>query len=614
MIQEEFKKLTGLSKCPVYWDRRYTKNLEKLSKPAYTVKVETNVMIVMRDGCKIYADVYHPAEIEKAPVLIAWSAYGKEMQAMRHGALPGKSNYFDHSLEAGDMDFFVTRGYTFIIPNPRGIGNSEGEFLGIYNPQEQLDVYDTIEWAGTDCKWGSGKVTLHGYSYFGIIQPLVAALQPPHLTCIMPLSYTDDYYQHGHYGGVANTYMNMYWELCPSNNPVPWTTKMMTEEEMKQRIIDVQKDPDIAINTFFNKLFTTWPPRYHTFYLDYLLHPDEDEFWKQRSVKYMYDKIKVPTYFKCGWAPTGRWSAPVFNAMNSKDLTCYKRCGVMEGYNGMELPYRFMDEECLRWYDHWLKGIDTGIMDEPPMKLNIIGRGYRYENEYPLARTDFKKLYLHTFEQLRWEPVVEGNLPPDSFTHRPPHITTGVETLVYRTDRLSRPTEFTGPIELHLFAAIDAPDANLICRIWQITQGGTRMPVCRTGQLKVSYQLDKEKSQVGRPVHDYSKRVPLVPGEIRELVVEINPIGMVFDAGCCIELEIKAMDNFEHQDGAWEGKMAHLGPIPSCNTINYKIYRDKDYPSYILMPYIPTTPGENWLQGICDDDIVVGGSGKGSTH
>jgi len=614
MKLEEFKQLTGLEKAPVYWDRRYTKNLDKLSKPIYTVVKEEDVVIILRDGCKIYCDIYHPAEIEKAPALIAWSAYGKEMQAMRHGALPGASNYFDHSLEAGDMDFFVERGYTFIIPDPRGIGKSEGEFLGIYNPQEQEDVYDAIEWAGIECQWSNGKVALTGYSYFGIIQALVATLQPPHLTCIMPLSYTDDYYQHGYYGGVAESYMNMYWELCPANNPVPWTTKMMSEEEMKQRMKDVQKDPDIGINTYFAKIFNVWPPKYHTFYLDYLLHPQEDDFWKPRSMKYKYDKLKVPTYFKCGWAPSGRWSAPVFNAMTSEDITVFKRCGVMEGYNGMELPYRFMNEEMLRWYDHWMKDIDTGITEEPIFKLNILGRGYRYEYEYPLERTEFKKLYLHTFEELRWEPVAEGNLPPDSFTHRPPHITTEVESLVYRSNRFTKPTEFTGPIELRLFASVDSTSANFIVKLWQITPGGVRMPVCRTGMLKSDYPLDEEKSKIGRPVHDYSKRYPVTPGEIREYVIEINPIGMVFDPGSCIELEIKAMDNFRYQSGAWQGKMGHLGPIPSANTVNYKIYRDKDYQSHLLMPYIPDTPGELWLQPIIKNEIGVGAAGKGSTH
>src|SRR5699024_5041250 len=108
-----------------------------ISSQIYTVKLEEDVEVVLRDGTKTYVDVYHPAELDRAPSLIAYSAYGKKMQRMRHGSLPGSSNYFDHSLEAGDIDFFVERGYTFIIPDGRGIGRSEGEYLGVYNPQEQ---------------------------------------------------------------------------------------------------------------------------------------------------------------------------------------------------------------------------------------------------------------------------------------------------------------------------------------------------------------------------------------------------------------------------------------------------------------------------------------------
>ncbi|MFA7671198.1 MAG: CocE/NonD family hydrolase [Sphaerochaetaceae bacterium] len=613
MTREEFEKKSALDKVPPYWDARYTKNLEKLSKPIYTVEVEYDVPIKMRDGVTIYTDIYRPKELDKAPALVAWSAYGKTMQAMKRGSLPGSSGYFDHSLEAGDIDFFVERGYAFVIPDPRGIGISEGTFYGIYNPQEQEDVYDTIEWLGTKYPHCNSKVALIGYSYFGIIQILVAALQPPHLCCIMPLSYTDDYYQHGHYGGVANTYMTMYWELCPANDTLPWSLRKYGEKWLKERMKEVQKDPDIAIISYFNKIFNTWPPRYHTFYLDYLLHPDEDDFWLERSAKEIYDKVKVPVYLKCGWAPGGRWSAPVFNAMNSPKLNTYKRCGVMEAYGGMELPYRFMNEECLRWYDHWMKGIDTGILEEPPMKLNIIGRGYRYETEWPLARTEWKKLYLRTFNGLRWDKDPEGNLPPDSFTHRPPNITTEVENLTYRTARFDQPTEFTGPIELHLFASIDATDANFIVKLWQITAGGSRMPLCRTGSLKASYRLDEKRSLIGRPAHDFSKRVPVTPGEIREYVIEINPIGMVFGPGTALELEIKASDPFEHQDKAWEGKVAHMGFIPSSTTINYKIYRDKDYPSYLLLPSIPFSDSEQWLRPLVGGGGFAG-SGKGATH
>jgi len=612
MAQKITEKL-GIDILPNYWDRRYTKNLEQLSTPTYKVKQIKDVYMTLRDGVKLCVDVYLPEGSKKCPGLVSWSAYSKTMQNIKRGAIPPESLLFDHSLEAGDIDYFVSRGYAFIIPDPRGIGKSEGTFYGVYNPQEQQDIYDMIEWAAIQ-EWCDGGVGMIGYSYFGICQMLAAALQPPSLKCIMPCSFVDDYYQHGYYGGVGTTYMSIYHELCPSHDTEPWSLKLYGEEKLKEMMAERLKDPDIAVNSYFTKILTTWPPKYHSFYLDFLLNPLDNEFWQQRSCNKIYNKVKIPVYLHCAWSPLGRWSAPIFEAMNDDNLSCPKRLGVLEGYDGLELPYRALNEECLRWYDHWLKDVETGITEEPAMKLNIIGRGYRYETEYPLARTDWKKLYLHTFEQLRWTPAAEGNLPPDSFTHRPPHITTKVETLCYRTDRFTRPTDFTGPIELHLFAAIDAPDANFIVKLWQITAGGTRMPVCRTGSLKASYALDKENSQIGRPAHDFSKRDYITPGEIREYVIEINPIGMVFAPGTAIELEIKAMDNFQHQEHAWEGKMAHLGPIPSADTINYRIYRDKDYQSHILMPYIPYTPNENWLQSICDDDIVVGGSGKGATH
>jgi len=250
---ESFFEKSGLDRIPPYWDARYTKNLEKLSKPIYRVKEERDVWMALRDGTKLCVDVFRPDTTDKVPALLTWAAYGKTIQSMKRGSLPPESLLFDHSLEAGDIDFFVKRGYAFIIPDPRGIGKSEGEFLGVYNPQEQQDTYDVIEWLA-QLPWCTGNVAMAGYSYFGIIQMLAAAQQPPHLRCIMPLSFTDDYYQHGYYGGVANTYMSMYWELCPANNPVPWSTKLYSAEELKRKMSERLQDPDIAVNSYLTKI------------------------------------------------------------------------------------------------------------------------------------------------------------------------------------------------------------------------------------------------------------------------------------------------------------------------------------------------------------------------
>lgn len=197
--------------------------------------------------------------------------------------------------------------------------------------------------------------------------------------------------------------------------------------------------------------------------------------------------------------------------------------GVLEGYDGLELPYRALNEECLRWYDHWLKDIDTGIMDEPPYKMTVINSGTRYEHEWPLARTQWKKLYLRSFGRLRWDSEPDSNLPPNSFVHLPPSISTEVNKIAYKTSRFTQPKEFTGLIELHLFASIDTTDANFVIKLYDVLPDGTRMPLLRYGALKASHPLDAENSTIGCPVHDNSISIPVTAGEVREYVIEISP-------------------------------------------------------------------------------------------
>ena len=258
-MKKRITDVLGIDTLPNYWDKRYVKNLDKLSRPVYEVERHEDVWLTLRDGVRLCVDVYLPKGAGKVPALVSWSAYSKEMQNIKRGAIPPESLLFDHSLEAGDIDYFVKRGYAYIIPDPRGIGKSEGEWYGVYNPVEMRDIYDVIEWAaGQD--WCDENVGMVGYSYFGICQILGAASQPPHLKCIMPCSFVDDYYQHGYYGGVPSTYMSIYWELSPANNPVPWSIKMYGEEEVKEMMAERLKDPDMAVNSYFTKILTTWPP------------------------------------------------------------------------------------------------------------------------------------------------------------------------------------------------------------------------------------------------------------------------------------------------------------------------------------------------------------------
>jgi len=596
MLTQESLEEAGLERVPPYWDRRYVRNIERLSKPLYEVIHEKDVWMTLRDSTRLCMDVFRPDVEAKCPGLLSWSAYGKSIQSMKRGGQPPESLVFDHSLEAGDIDFFVRRGYVFVIPDPRGIGKSEGEFYGVYNPQEQLDTYDVIEWMAVQ-SWCTGSVGMIGYSYFGIIQCLAAAQQPPGLKCVMPLSFTDEYYQHGNYGGVHNTYMSMYWELCPANDPKPWSLRMYGPEKVKAMMEERAKDPDIALNSYFMKILTTWPPNYHTFYLDYLLHPQEGPFWAQRSVMHLYDRIKVPVFLNSAFSPNGRWVNPLMRAFNSKELDVPKRVNV-EDYSELELPYRSMNEECLRWYDLWLKGVDTGMMEEPPIKLKILGSGYRYEYEWPLARTKWKKLYLRNFGRLSWDRETERDLAPDGFVHNPPNISSVISSLTYTSPYLERPMEFTGPIALQLFASIDAEDANFIVKLYDLYPDGSRHYMPSWGALRASHPLVASESKPWLPVHDHEKPVPVVPGEIREYAIEVNPSSKVFPPGHRIQLEIAAMDPSPGFRESWTGKVANIGPVPSAKSICYRIYRDALHQSHLLMPYIPNSPAEQWVQSI----------------
>jgi predicted acyl esterase len=162
-----------------------------------------------------------------------------------------------------------------------------------------------------------------------------------------------------------------------------------------------------------------------------------------------------------------------------------------------------LKEEILRWYDHWLKGVDTGIMDEPPIKIFVMGvNRWRFENEWPIARTRWTKLYLKAFNRL--EPEPEEELPPDAFVHRPPTVSTEIQSLTYTTSRLTSPLEVTGQIVTYLYASIDQDDASFYVTLYDITPKGDRVAVS-TGCLKASHRvIDESKSKPWQPHYLHS--------------------------------------------------------------------------------------------------------------
>ena len=357
---------------------------ELISQPKYGIKEERNIWVPMRDGVRLSVNVFRPDTRGKFPALLATSSYGKEEQELLLPPQPlAKSAVWDGNIEAGDTTDIVPRGYVHIICDVRGAGHSEGEFYGGYTSQEGRDGYDLVEWAAKQ-PWCDGNVAFVGYSYFSKSTLKVAIEQPPHLRTLFTSHVDPDHYRDSAYhGGVLSLFPYGIWDgrhgtsgIAP-NHAVSDAVKNMPKEEFERVRQELLNHPDIKHypNVFHLLNYPQKNPRF----FDMLMHPYDGPFWWERSAYPFFDKIKVPMYVvgKSAHEGAGFWN--LYTGINVPKKLFVKPSGPEER------PWREDLELMIRWYDHWLKGNDTGIMEEPPIKLFVTGiNQYRYAEEWPL--------------------------------------------------------------------------------------------------------------------------------------------------------------------------------------------------------------------------------------
>jgi len=549
------------------------------SQPIYQIKAERNAYVKMRDGTGIAVDIFRPDAAEKFPVLLAMSPYGKEMQS----CIPpqGKDSFMAiGSQEAGNTEYIVSRGYVHIVIDVRGTGKSEGKYTCMFSKQEAEDGYDLVEWAAQQ-PWCDGNVGMVGISYFGVIQWLVAAEQPPHLKAIFPYDSFGDFYRDANYpGGILELFFWQIWRTIAKKNPVSVTVEDKPPEELQRLVEEAKKNADIRMYPWLYMILET--PNTHPHFFDVMLNPNDGPFYWERSACTKYDKIKVPAFCGTGWHAYSYWH-----------LT-----GTFRNYLGIKVPKKLlidppafharpwhdMHDLIIQWYDHWLKGIDTGIMDEPPIKIFVMGDNeWRYENEWPLARTKWTKYYLRAWEglSLEQEPYYDE---PDCFVQQPPIMTSTVNSLKFVTQPLAHDVEVTGPMALYLYASIDQDDTNWFVSLKDVDGQGAEKEVTK-GLLKASHRaIDENKSKPWQPYHTHLKPEPVEPNEICEYAIEIRPTSNVFKKGHRIKLEIKSLETVMSYRG-----MANIPPYHMCShkTTVHRIYRDKVHQSHLLLPIIP---------------------------
>ena len=570
------------------------------------MRIEWDVVIAMDDGLELRADVYRPPTEGRYPVILSYGPYAKglpfqvgyatawEQMVRNHPDVAAGSTNKYQAWEVADPEKWVPHGYACVRVDARGWGRSPG-YLEPYSPRETRDLYDCIEWAAAQ-PWSSGRVGLLGISYYAVNQWLVASLEPPHLTAMLPWEGAGDFYRDGNYhGGIRATAKNRWYRrviesvqhgLGERGATNPNTGELVTGPE-------TLTDDELAANRA-------------DYVADIKSHPLDDAWHRERSAH--WDDITVPFLSAGNWGGHGlhlRGNVEGFVRAASPDkwLEIHGREHWTEFYTdyGTSLQRRF--------FDHFLKGADNGWERQPRVSLqvrSIDGFTPRGENEWPLARTRWTKLYLDAAG------LALAESPPESGA-RTSYAATG-DGVTFSTAPLAAATEITGPVAAKLFCSSDTTDADLFAVVRVFAPDGSEVtfqaavdphgPIAQ-GWLRASHRkLDERLSTPYRPYHTHDEIEPLVPRELYELDVEIWPTSIVVPAGYRVALTIRGTD-YEYpglQDGGPQlshfrgstmrgsGIYLHDDPDdrpPEIYGGTVTLATGGDHASYLLVPVIP---------------------------
>ena len=497
-----------------------------MSEPAYPIRRERNVRIPMPDGVTLAADLFRPDAPGRYPVVIEYLPYRKNDTTWQ--------GWFGHRSLA-------ERGYVSVRIDVRGTGDSGGTALDEYCPQEQLDGVAAIAWLAEQ-PWSSGAVGMFGTSYGGFNSLQVAMHRPPALKAICPMYFTDNRYTDDcHYkGGQLQMLYDVgtYGLSMVGRNLLPPRPDLVGEEWAAIWEEHLRNEPWL---------------------LRWLAHPTLDEQWRQGSLCEDYGAIECATYLIGGW----RDGYTNCNLRTFANLRCPKKLLIgpwlhVRPHEGRPGPRIDHWREMARFYDYWLKGIDTGIMDEPPIAIYVqeydppaanrtfTSGFWRSESAFPPQRGYEATLFL-TSEGWR----EDGREPEAGTTTLVNHPAVGTafgmfsagSPLVLPADQrmeeaysavftgpvLTEPLEILGRPRLVLWAESDAAAITFAARLCDVAPDGSSALVTK-GVLNATHR------------ESHSDPAPLVPGQASELTVDLDATSWRFATDHRLRLSISNAD------------------------------------------------------------------------
>ena len=488
-----------------------------------TVRVIEHTLIPLKDGTMLAARIWVPDDAEQNPVpaILEYLPYRKRDGTYERDALT-------HPYLAG-------HGYAGVRVDIRGCGESGGLLFDEYAKQEQDDGVEVITWLAAQ-PWCNGAVGMMGISWGGFNGLQIAARRPPALKAIVTICSTDDRYaDDAHYMGGTLLTAGLEWasfffgSMCLPPDP------MLVGDSW--RAMWLERLQNIPL------FFELW-----------LAHQRRDAYWKHGSVCENYEAIQCPVYAVGGWTDAYKNAIP-----RLLEGLMVPRKGLIgpwaHGYPHFALPgpqIGFL-QEMLRWWDYWLKGIDTGVMDEPMLRAwmtesvkpashhdTLPGR-WIAERSWPSSGITPRRLFL-TDEGLRealapltaravGSPQTVGKCAGNWVPFGRGHDQAGdqqdddMRSLLFETPPLEAPIEMLGAAIVMLDVACDRPIANLVVRLCDVHPSGE--------SLRVTYGVLNLTHRDG-----HEKPAPLAPGERYRIRIQLNDAGAVFPAGHKVRLAL----------------------------------------------------------------------------
>ncbi len=584
------------------------------AQPRYEVTFDRSVMIPMRDGTRLAADIYRPKAAGSFPAVVERTPYNREESVILRTKTP---------------QFLAERGFAFIVQDVRGRFGSEGIWYPFRDDGwgENRDGFDTIAWIAEQ-PWCNGRVATAGGSYAGQTQMFLAPTRPPALACCFVREPASNLTEQWCYrGGAFEWAFNLDW--CMRHGALA----------IRRQLDLLEKTINADVTRFAGLPLGAGAHLADPFHWlrDLLAHPNAGPFWEPFNFEQQYARIDVPMYHLAGWFDIfldgalrnfsgvqehGRSKAtraaqkllvgPWTHGPTIHDPAFARYVGDMDFGEAAVVDF---NAEHLRWYEHWLNGTDTGVLDEPRVRYFLMGANeWRTADTWPPAGTQEQRWYLHSDKSGSANSLNDGSLSqtkpgkeqPDAYRYDPdnPVPTVGGNTLyngrrtgargeenpdfsitagprdqrsieplclTYTSAPLEADLDVVGKVTLTLFASSDCPDTDFVARLTDVLPDGRSILVV-DGILRARYRKSRERPKGLRPKQVYRFEIDLWPTAWR------------FAAGHRLRLAITSscFPRFDRnlntgEDPALSGEMR-----VATNTV----YHDREYPSHLNLPVL----------------------------